>query len=175
MLLRLTRPLSALFLSSSLLLTLNLPAHAAERVTLSYGGIQDSITVADLADFAETGQPSAKLAAYLLLTNRQPEELRDILTRSIPMESSLLSSALNSFVGDLLLNQVDDVVINPDGNSRDALRTALIESAATNNRLTLLEVLQNHPADDVQIDGDRLVQFIDQLQSLYQGISDFGL
>ncbi len=168
------RPLSALFLGS-LLAAIALPSHAAERVTLRYSGIEGSVAVADLARLAETGQPSPDLALYLALANRRPEDLQDILTRGVPMDGGLLAGALNSFVGNLLLDRVDGVVLTPEGNSREDLRTALIDSAAQHNRLTLIEVLQHHPAEEVQIDGDRLVQFVNQLQALRQQLSNFGL
>ncbi len=170
----LLRALSALCLSSSLLAAIALPARAAERVTLRYSGLEAGVAVDDLAQLAETGRPSPDLAAYLLLANRQPAELQDILTRVVPIDSNLLSGALNSFAGGFLLNQVDDVVQAPGYDSRDALRTALIGAAEEHNRLTLIEVLQHHPAEEVQIDGDRLARFVRQLQSLQRGLADFG-
>lgn len=174
MLARFARSLSLLLLSSGFCLAIALPSRAAERVTLSYEGIEGSVAVADLARLAETGEPSPDLALYLALANRQPEDLREILTRGVPMDGNLLAGALNSFAGNFLLDRVDNVVTAPGRDSRDDLRAALIASAASNNRLTLLEVLQNHPADDVQIDGDRLVQFVNQIQSLRQQLSNFG-
>jgi hypothetical protein len=54
---------------------------AAEKVILRYGIFQESISVAELSSFAETGDPSPTLAAYMKLANKEPEEIRNALTK----------------------------------------------------------------------------------------------
>ncbi|WP_017305653.1 alpha/beta hydrolase [Spirulina subsalsa] len=154
----------------------NLNAIAAERVVLRYSILEASISVAELADLAERGEVSPELQAYLELANQSPENFREILTKEITVDGVWLSRLLNNSIGERLLDQVSDVIHTPTKQAnREALRSALVSSAMTDGKITLIEVLQNYPTSELHINGDRLVEVIQQIEKLRQGLAILGL
>jgi len=130
---------------------------AAERVVFQYRGLERAIAVADITTLAETGRSPRSLRPFLRLANQEPEEVQQTLTRTIPMSPVLLDRVLNSPIGSLLLDEVTPIIHTP-GNTADrqALRSALVLSAADDNTISLLEILQNYPTQDVEVDVVRL-------------------
>jgi Alpha/beta hydrolase of unknown function (DUF1400) len=145
----------------------SLPGRAAETVILKYGILRESLTVPELTTFAETGAMSAGLQAHLKLAHQSPEVVQKYLTQTVRINPILLDRALNSPVGNLILDEVSQAVKTPAGAAdRQALRGALILSAQPDSNISILEVLQNYPTQDVLIDGDHLVQTYNQLNIL---------
>lgn len=132
-------------------------AEAAETVILKYKILRESISVPELKTLAQTGELSPSLKVYLLLAKKKPEELRDALTKPVTVDGVVLSKVLNSFPGEFLLDQVSEVIHTPsDRSSRQALRSALVNSALADNKIRLIEVLENYPTSEVHVEGDRL-------------------
>lgn len=141
-------------------------AIAAERVVLKYRILRESISVAELTQLAATGQASPKLQAYLKLAQQSPESLRQPLVKPIGVNRRLLDRVLNSRPGEILLDQVGQVIHPPSNQaSRQALRSALVLSATPDNQITLIEVLQNYPTPEVEVEGDRLEDTYRQLKT----------
>lgn len=141
-------------------------AIAAERVVLKYRILRESISVAELTQLAETGQTSPKLKAYLKLAQQSPESLRQPLVKPIGVNRRLLDRVLNSRPGEILLDQVGPVIHTPSNQAnRQALRSALVLSATPDNQITLIEVLQNYPTSEVEVEGDRLEDTYRQLKT----------
>lgn len=134
---------------------------AAERVVFQYRGLERAIAVADITTLAETGRSPRSLRPFLRLANQKPEEVQQTLTRTIPMSPVLLDRVLNSPIGSILLDEVTPIIHTP-GNvaDRQALRSALVLSAADDNAISLLEILQNYPTQDVEVDVVRLGEAI---------------
>lgn len=132
-------------------------AGAAERVVFQYRGLERSIAVADLTTLAETGQAPRSLRPFLRLANQEPTKVQETLSRSIPMSPMLLDRVLNSPIGSLLLDEVTPIIHTPGNTaSRQALRSALVLSAADDHSVSLIEVLQNYPTQSVEVDVVRL-------------------
>lgn len=141
--------------------------NAAERAVFKYRILRQSVSVPELARFAETGEVSTTVGAYIRMAGQAPEQVRQPLTREIKVNPLLLYRVLNSRVGDVVLDKMSEVIHTPDKvGSRQALRAAIMTSALSNNQITLIEVLQNYPTQDVHIDGDRLVELYNQLSAL---------
>jgi len=141
-------------------------AIAAERVVLKYRILRESISVAELTQLAATGQVSPKLQAYLKLAQQSPESLRQPLVKPIGVNRRLLDRVLNSRPGEILLDQVGQVIHPPSNQAnRQALRSALVLSATPDNQITLIEVLQNYPTSEVEVEGDRLEDTYRQLKT----------
>lgn len=145
----------------------NLTVEAAETVILKYSILRESISVAELSKFAETGELSSSLKAYLKTANKEPAQLRQVLTEQIDIDAVLLSKILNTFAGEFLLDQVSEVIHTPSRrSSRQALRSALVTSALPDNNIRLIEVLENYPTSEVHVEGDRLVDAYRQMDKV---------
>lgn len=143
------------------------PVQAAERVVVKYSVFQESVPVADLSHLSKTGEASPTLQTYLEMANKKPEEVRDILNYSISVTPDKLNQMLDSFVGKYVLNKAGEVIQHPTGQANNsALRDALISSANTENDIRLIEVLENYPSEEVQINGDRLMELYQQFKSV---------
>lgn len=148
-------------------------AIAAERVVLKYSVLRQSVSVAELTTLAETGETSRSLRRYLRLAGKQPEEVRQTLTEEAQVNVILVDRGLNNPVGDTVLDQISEAVYPPSGEaSREALRSALVLSASDDNRISLIEVIQNYPTDEVVVDGNRLVAAYGQLQAIQERFGD---
>lgn len=169
--------MKVLWLSGCVVLAgLGRPAEAAQSVVLKYGILSESISVPDLSHFAETGELSTSLKTHLRTANTEPEQLQQVLTQEIEIDSLILSKALNSLPGELLLDRVGDVISTPTGTaSRQSLRAALVSSALNDNDITLMEVLENYPTADVHVEGEQLVAAYQRLDRVLGVLSDLGL
>ncbi|MBD2258179.1 alpha/beta hydrolase [Pseudanabaena sp. FACHB-2040] len=147
-------------------------AIAAETVLLRYRGFGRAVPVADLATLAETGEAPASVSGLLRTANQDPAGLQDVLTRTLTVDPNLLSQALNSWPGELVLDQVGTAIRPPsDQANRQALRSALVLSAAEDGQITLLEVLERYPTREVVLEGDRIEDAYNQLASLLAPLS----
>lgn len=148
-------------------------AIAAEKVVLNYKIFQETVSVEDLATLAETGQPSPALSRYLRLAGKTPEEVQQPLAQEVKISPVLLDRVLNSWLGEGLLDQLGQVFRTPSGQAnRQALRSALVLSASGDSTITLIEVIQNYPTTELYVDGDRLVDAYNQLNSLEQKLQN---
>lgn len=168
------RPLSAVGLAISLCvgsLLYEVPANAAERVVLKYKIFNRSIPVQDLSDLAETGEVSPTLRAYFRLTNRDPNDLRSALNREVPVNLIALDRILNSPIGNIAIDEVSKTIHTSSGEGdRQAMRSALILSATGDNRISLIEVIENYPTESVHVEGDRLVAAYEEIAALQRRI-----
>jgi hypothetical protein len=142
-------------------------AIAAEQVVLKYKILREKISVKELTRLTETGTPSPAIAAYLKLAGREPQDIRQPLTQVVKVNPLLLDRVLNSWVGNAVLDQVSQAIHTPSNQAnRQALRAAITLSASQDGKLTLMEVLQNYPTQEVEVEGDRLVAASRQLNRL---------
>ncbi|MFM7424807.1 MAG: alpha/beta hydrolase [Elainella sp.] len=131
-------------------------AEAAETVVLRYGIFRGSVPVADLNQFAETGEAKGRIRRYLRLADQQPEQFQRILTETAATNPKRLELFLASPAGDLVLDELGRYIYAPDSDNRQNLRTA-IAASAVDQQLSLLEVLQNYPTEKVHINVRRAV------------------
>lgn len=147
---------------------------AAERVVLKYKILQASVSVAELATFAETGQQSPAIAAYLKMSNQDPDKVQKTLNQEAKVSPVVLDRGLNNPIGNTVLDQIGQVVQTPSGQAnRQAIRSALVLSASEDSRISLIEVIQNYPTQEVHVDGEKLVQAYRQLSRLERGLGGF--
>ena len=144
---------------------------AAEKVILRYGIFQESISVAELSSFAKTGDPSPTLAAYMKLAKKEPEEIRNALTKEAKVSVVVLDRALNNFVGERLLDEVGKTIhTSANTANRQALRSSLVLSASDDGKLSLIEAIEKYPTQEVEVKVDRLVDTAAKLSELEGGI-----
>ncbi|MEK0182353.1 MAG: alpha/beta hydrolase [Oscillatoriales cyanobacterium] len=151
-------------------------AVAAEKVVLKYSVIRMTIPVSELESFAETGKMSSDLEMLLGQAKQDPEAIRRSLTRPVKVNHRFLDRTLNSKVGDMILDEVGQVIHTPSGNAnKEALRAALVLSASSDHEITLLETIKNYPTTEVDVEGDRLVEAYGKLVALSEqlgGVSE---
>lgn len=164
------------FLLCSLLILLSpLPAQAAEKVVFKYGILRESVTTQELQDFATGGKPSAGLADYIRKAGGDPRGVQTTLTQPVRVNARLLDRVLNSTLGNAVLDQVGEAIHPPaQSASRQALRAAIVLSATPDNQVSLLEIIQNYPTSEVQVDGDLLATAYGRIHDLAQQVQKLG-
>lgn len=146
------------------LLTTGAPCQAAERVVLTYGAFQRSLSVSDLTALAEQAEVSRDLKAYLKLTKTSPTSLRSILNSELTVGQRFLDKSLNTLPGEFALFHIGTIIHTPARVANiEALRSAVVLSTSRDNKLSLLEFLQNYPTQEMYIDGLQLLKVSQQV------------
>jgi hypothetical protein len=156
---------------SSTALCLATSAIAAEQVVIKYKIFRESISVAELTTFVKTGEASSGLQFYLSKSKQKPEDVRKALAQEANVNVVTLDRALNNSAGDFLLDQIS-LAVHPPTNavSRQAIRAALVLSASQDNKVSLIEVIQNYPTSEVELEGERLAQAYRQIKAIGSGL-----
>ncbi len=141
-------------------------AVGAQRLKLSFGIVERSISVDSLEKYAKTGQVNDELAAYLkYVPQSRREELRQVLLARIPLGAVEVSQFFYSPIGEKLLENLSQVVQREYRNSVQmtrndlrrssgfyATRSALILAAVNKENFTLLNILRKFPSETLSID-----------------------
>ncbi len=158
-------------------------AFAAEQVVLKYRIFRSSISVKELTNFAQTGELSTSLRVNLALAKQNPKAIRQYLTQPVAVNIRLLDRVLNSPVGNVVLDQISEAIHTPSRTAdRQALRAALILSASrdypdssgqnSRNTISLIEIIQNYPTSEVEVEGEVLERAYRQLSQLAGTLQD---
>jgi hypothetical protein len=151
-------------------------ADAAESVVLKYLFLRETVSVPELTTFAQTGELSTSLKAYLKLAGRDPAQLRRALTQEVKVNGNFLYGILNNPVGEAMLDQVSQVVHTPTNRAnRESLRSALVSSALPDGKITLIETLENYPTQEVHVEGDRIAEFVDNMRRVFGRLPNIRL
>lgn len=147
-----------LTLATAGLWLLAVPSRAAERLIITYGGLERTIPIADIETFAATGQLTSQLQAYnryLQFSPAQLDQVRQVLTAPADTLSLVgIAQFLYTQQGERLLHELTRVVRTPARTGDfSALRAALILGAArAEGGVTLLDVLRAYPLEGIRID-----------------------
>ncbi len=169
-----------LSVSGGLVLVINIyfilsgvPALAAETVVLKYRIFRESVSVQELSTFAQTGKLSTTLRVNLALARQNPQAIRQYLTEPVKVNPVILDKVLNSRIGNVILDQLTQVIHTRSRQAdKQALRAALVVSASKDRQITLIEVIQNYPTKEVEVEGDRLEAAYRQLRRLQGNLQD---
>ena len=150
-----------------------LAVSAAEQVVLKYRIFRKSISVKELSTFAETGELSRSLQTNLASARQDPKAVRQYLAQPVMVKVVFLDRVLNSPVGNVILDQIGQVIHTPSRQAnRQALRAALVLSASRDGQVSLIEAIQNYPSSEVEVEGDRLESAYRQLSRLGGSLQD---
>lgn len=138
------------------------PAAGAERVTLSYGFVEISTSVASLREYAESGKVNGELAPYLrFLSAEQRSQFRTVLQAKQDISPVEVSQFLYSSIGGNVLRSLGTIVRTQSRrNGAKGLRGALVLAAAEPEGLSALGVIEKFPTDTVRIDSQGVFQAI---------------
>lgn len=159
-------------------------AFAAESVLIKYRIFRESISVQELANFSQTGELSTPLRVNLALAKQDPKKIRQYLTESVTVNPILLDRILNSPVGNVVLDRIGEAIHTQSRTAdRQALRAALVLSASSDrpgsgakaNSVSLIEIIQNYPASEVEVEGEVLERAYRQLSQLGGNVQDLLL
>ncbi|ACK65278.1 protein of unknown function DUF1400 [Rippkaea orientalis PCC 8801] len=153
----------------------NLSVRAADQVILKYSILRESVSVPELSTLAKSGQVSPSLKGYLKLANKKPDDLRRALNQNVDVDPVFLSKILNSFAGNIILDQLGQILHTPSKKaSRESLRGALVTSAVSDRNIKVIEILENYPTSDLHVDGDRLAEVYQQIKGMTGQIPRLG-
>ena len=129
-------------------------ALSSEKIVFTYGGVTESVSLEELQNFAEKGETSRSIDFLLNSGKQNPFLIRWILKQEFPANTKLIYQLLNTAPGEFLLSQTSDVVSSKSERADVvALRGALIASASNDNVISLIELLENYPTQQVYING----------------------
>ncbi|MBD0334483.1 MAG: alpha/beta hydrolase [Cyanobacteria bacterium Co-bin13] len=161
--------LAACLLTVSTLL-LPAPVRAAERIQFFIGPFEPTIYVADLEQFAATGQINRRFAPVASrLSASQLNELRSALNWRFNLNQTTIGELAYSPVGVRLLRRLGQVVQTDNRlNGFSALRASLILAAADSEGLTVVNILRQFPLRTIQLNYPLLQQLIQENRQFFQ-------
>jgi predicted dienelactone hydrolase len=141
------------------------PTRAAERLTLRLGPFEQSVTIADLEEFAKTGELSPALKPYGAVLTPQ---VRQILTKHMQIDPNMTEKFLNDLLrssdGARLLEKIGLAL--PESRV-DQLKAALFLAARQANGLSVLGFLRAYPEENVTIDASEALSIALQFNASY--------
>ncbi|HIK41010.1 C45 family autoproteolytic acyltransferase/hydolase [Thermoleptolyngbya sp. M55_K2018_002] len=136
-----------------------LPDFANRRLVIALGPLRPSISIGELTTFAETGYLSPGWRSMLRIARIAPADLRQALTHKVSANATHLDQDLNSLLGEYALFKIGEVIQTPSNRANiQALRSALVLSAAGDGQFTPLELLQRYPTSQIVLNGARLIR-----------------
>ncbi len=134
------------------------PALAADKIRFVYGPFAFSLSVESLKIYAETGEVTSEFKPYTKFLN-EPSllQLRHWLQKDFDENVVVVHEYTHSPSGKELLQEIGNVVTtHSKRNGFYALRSALIEAATKSDDWTILDVIQQFPTDNMQINTKEL-------------------
>lgn len=148
-------------------------ASAAEELILTYGPVQQTVNIDNLAAFAATGEQSSEIAYLLRVSGQDAESVRDLLNYELNADFLFLHRLLNSLPGEYLLYEIGQVLHTKSRRANiQSLRAALLLSMNDDNQLTPLEFFQNYPTAQMYLDGVELIQVVRRVSNLVDNLSE---
>lgn len=142
-------------------------ASAAESVVLVYNEtlIQTSITT--IQAFASRNKLDQDLQQFFRKIPQNPNSVRNFLTTRIPLSSALIERNFETSTGQFLLIQLDKLLgITFRQENLEPLRTALVAAYGDDNRLSILELIEEYPESEIRVD-------LRSLEKVYNDTNDF--
>jgi predicted dienelactone hydrolase len=146
------------------------PVMAAEKVSFWYGALEFSIPVDSLETYAKTGEIDDSLATYdQYLGPQKLAKLRSNLVYPIDLDPVTISRWLNTSLGENILKSLGQIIKpSVEQNGFYALRSALISAADSSDKLTLLNILRQFPAETIQVDAKSILKLASTFDELKQ-------
>ena len=137
------------------------PGIAAERLIVRLGPVRQTVTIADLEYFSDTGKVPKGLKLYSpLLTPDTRQILSSRLQLDPNLGDKLVEDLLHSSAGERFLNTLQVAIPNTDV---DKLKTALTQAAKQPEGISLLGFLKTFPEPTVTLDAISAIALVSQL------------
>ncbi|NES64260.1 MAG: alpha/beta hydrolase [Okeania sp. SIO2D1] len=141
-------------------------AIATQKIVIELvGPIRASIKVKDLRVFAETGKTTKTISQALGISKINPNTVRGLMTLEVGANVSNLAKVLYSNLGQNVTKGIAEVVQTRHNYESDkALRSSIILAAADDNRISVLEVLEKYPTEEMHIDVGKINEIVDKVK-----------
>lgn len=141
-------------------------AIATEKIVIElFGPITASIKVKDLRVFAETGKTTKTISQALGISKISPNTVRGLMTLEVGANVNNLAKVLYSNLGQNVTKGIAEVIQTRHNYESDkALRSAIILAAADDNRISVLEVLEKYPTEEMHIDVGKINEIVDKVK-----------
>lgn len=160
---------------SPLMVLVQSPVQAAERIYARYGSMEISVPVSSLTDYVETGAVNSDLQPYfnlLRLEQENSEKLRELLQRRFSLKPEQLENffktgfgrTLAEELGELIQQSGENLALNPTQNGASAIESALIQAAETPEGLSIINAFNYFPGE-IHIDAARVLGLLQQIQA----------
>ena len=151
---------SLAFVASTCVSGLGLKAIAAESVVILVSGGSRTIPVVDLETFAETGELSRQLNIYIndYLDAEDSETYRDLLNFEVQLNFAKYARFVQSEAGECLQSVLARAIKpNPtDSTASLSIRAGLINGAAPDGRLTVMDLIRSYPNSKLHVDTNEI-------------------
>ena len=146
------------------------PTLAAEELVITAGAANRTVQIEDLAVYAETGETSRQLKVYFddYVGEEGAVGLRKALNLTVKVDFVPFTRYLRSEGGSCFLGQISQV-FRPAASNVDAtqaLRAGLINAAAPDGQMTMMEFFEKYPNRQIYIDRDQLSGRGDESQAM---------
>ncbi len=139
---------------------------AAERISIRLDAFQRSVSVTELAEFANTGKISKKLKTYFRqLKPNEQQSLRDSLNKSAPVTSIKAATFIDTPLGQVSLQQLVKVLDLPSEQAKLAMSSALIIGSQS-GELTLIEGIKAYPLQTIPINVEAVASFAKEINGV---------
>ena len=139
------------------------------KITLLFGPINRSTSIDLLNGFASTGVAEGDIGNFISLAKLNKETVQGYLNVSKEFDMVEMDHVLNSSLGEAILKKVGTVLhpAKSKGYEVQALRSAIILSLVDDNKMSLIEVLNNLPVDMV-VDVENLTKLQSEIKGFLQ-------
>lgn len=166
----------AMFVAATMFGSIVEKAIASEKVIFKYNGATQSVSLEELQTFANTGETSPALDFLLKFGKQNPFMIRWVLTQQFPAHTKLIYDLLNTAPGEYVLSQTGNILGSKSERANiTALRGALVAAASDDNLISLMELIEKYPTEEVYVDGKILSKaqqdlggFINEINKIYQ-------
>ena len=147
------------------------PVHAAKDVALVSGAFIRSISVADLAYLAETGEARGLLVDLLKLSRQDPEDVAKLLNQELNLPLVLTSRLMSTRIGDVILTRVARIIyplrVPAPSVSVPAIRAGVINGLQIDDGgLTAIKFLEAYPSSVMEVNIPALLAVIEKAESI---------
>ena len=143
------------------------PAMAADRLVVTFGPLGRSIPVEDLRALADTGETTRQIRWYLNVADLDAETFRQILTREVNIDQQLIDRVTYSLPGEFLLHEIGNTIHTKSRRANiQALRAAFLLSTSGDDKISLIEFLEQYPTQELYVDGVSLLNFVQDVDRI---------
>lgn len=160
-------PFPAFFLGvGASLFCLTTSAEAIDQVRLQFRDRDTTVSIGELRSFVRGSTAPQQLLDFFQATGQRANAVRTLLGDQITL-GTRAERFLETSTGQFVILQLDRLIAGSDHRTQlESLRTALRETITNDNRLSILELLENYPESTVTVD-------LNGLDPIYNRISGF--
>lgn len=136
-------------------------AQALDRIKLQYGSlINMDLPLSEIETFATTGQASSNLQLLLDVSKMDKKSAQNLLGQEMAIDGTLVNRLLQTYLGEVMLQQVGTMVKGTSPTPAWQDIRAAIGAAATDGKLSGLEILKAYKPSVLEIDGQKAMEII---------------